>query len=95
MKIQNINNHMSYKGGTKPVKIEESVKSKKYDVVDIKNKTLSTHEKHDTKLDDIKKDVVMQINAETDVNKINKIKESVRSNTYNIDVDEIISKLLK
>ncbi|MGB4439919.1 MAG: flagellar biosynthesis anti-sigma factor FlgM [Sedimentibacter sp.] len=95
MKIQNINNYMNYKGNTKPVKSEESVKTKKYDVIDIKNKTASANEKQDIKLDNIKNDVVTQVNTEIDVDKINKIKENVNNNTYKFDVDEIVNKLLK
>jgi len=95
MKIQNINNYMTYKGSTKPVKSEESAKAKKYDVIDIKNKTASANEKQDVKLDNIKNDVVTLVNTETNVDKINKIKESVTNNTYKFDVDEIVNKLLK
>jgi len=95
MKIQSVNNYMNYKGGIKPVKSEDSVKTKKYDVIDIKNKTVSTNEKQDIKLDNIKKDVVTQINTDTDVDKINKIKEKVNNNTYKIDINELVSKLLK
>ena len=93
MKIQNINNYMNYKGNTRPIKNNESVKTKNYDVIDIKNK--SSQDKSDVKLDSIKKDVVSKVNKETSVDKINGIKESVNNNTYKIDVDEIVSKLFK
>ena len=93
MKIQNINNYMNYKGNTRPIKNNESVKTKNYDVIDIKNK--SSQDKSDVKLDSIKKDVVSKVNKETSVDKINRIKESVNNNTYKIDVDEIVSKLFK
>jgi len=93
MKIQNVNNYMNYKGSTKPIKNNETVKAKNYDVIDIKNK--SVQDKHEVKLDSIKKDVVSQVNKNTSVEKINKIKESVNNNTYKIDVDEIVSKLFK
>lgn len=93
MKIQNVNNYMSYKNSAKPIKNDESVKAKNYDVIDIKNK--STHANDDITLNSIKKKVVSQVNNEATVDKINKIKESVNNNTYNIDVDEIVRKLLK
>lgn len=93
MKIQNVNNYMNYKGSTKTIKNNESVKAKNYDVIDIKNK--SAQDKHEVKLDSIKKGVVSQVNKDTSVEKINKIKESVNNNTYKIDVDEIVSKLFK
>lgn len=93
MKIQNINNYMNYKGSTKPIKNNESVKTKNYDVIDIKNK--SAQDKHEVKLDSIKKEVVSKVNKETSIDKINKIKESINNKTYNIDVDEIVSKLFK
>lgn len=92
MKIQNINNYMNYKGSTKPIKnTEEAVKAKKYDVIEIKSKT--HHE--DKNLESIKKDVVSQINKETNAEKVNKIKESINNKTYSIDVEEIVNKLLK
>lgn len=91
MKIQNINNYMNYKGSTKPIKSEETVKSKNYDVIDIKK---SSHE-NDNKLANVKKDVVSKVNAETSAEKIQKIKESLNNKTYKIDIDEIVKKLMK
>jgi len=93
MKIQNINNYMSYKNSAKPIKNDESVKAKNYDVIDIKNK--SEHANDDITLNSIKKKVVSQVNNEATIDKINKIKESFNNNTYKIDVDEIVRKLLK
>lgn len=91
MKIQNINNYMNYKGSTKPIKSEEIVKSKNYDVIDIKK---SSHE-NDNKIANVKKDVVSKVNAETSAEKIQKIKESLNNKTYKIDIDEIVKKLMK
>lgn len=91
MKIQNINNYMNYKGSTKPIKNEEIVKVKKYDVIEIKGKA----HYENAKLESIKKDVVSQVNKETNAEKINRIKESINNKTYSIDVEEIVNKLLK
>lgn len=91
MKIQNINNYMGYNKSTKSNKSEEVVKSKNYDVIDIKK----TSANKDSKIESVKKNVVSQIEAETQAEKIQKIKESIDNKTYKIDVDEIVKKLLK
>lgn len=93
MKIQNVNNHISYKGSTKPIKNEEIVKSKKYDVIDIKSKSL--RDKDALNLDSIKNNIISQVNQETSADKVSRIKESINNKTYNIDVEEIINKLLR
>lgn len=93
MRINNINNFINYNGNTKPVKHEEAVKSKNYDVIEItKNKT--ELDKNDLKLEGIKKDIVLQVNKETDSEKLIRIKESIKNKTYNTDVDEIVKRLL-
>ncbi|MDF2616382.1 MAG: hypothetical protein K0Q47_1037 [Sedimentibacter sp.] len=91
MKIQNINNYMGYNKSTKSTKSEEIVKAKNYDVIDIKK----TSGNNDNKIENVKKNVVSQIEAETQAEKIQKIKESIDNKTYKIDVDEIVKKLLK
>ncbi len=91
MKIQNINNYMGYNKSTKSTKNEEIVKTKNYDVIDIKK----TSVKKDSKIENVKKNVVSQIEAETQAEKIQKIKESIDNKTYKIDVDEIVKKLFK
>lgn len=93
MKIQNISNYMNYKGSTKPIKNEESLKAKNYDVIEIKGKLSS--DKDTLNLDSIKKNVASQVNQETSAEKISRIKKSVNDKTYNIDVEEIVNKLLK
>ncbi|MEL7605194.1 hypothetical protein SDC9_91394 [bioreactor metagenome] len=91
MKIQNINNYMGYNKSTKSTKSEEIVKVKNYDVIDIKKTSVNK----DGKIENVKKNVASQIEAETQAEKIQKIKESIDNKTYKIDVDEIIKKLLK
>ncbi len=91
MKIQNISNYMNYKGSTKPIRNEEQVKGKNYDVIEIKGKL----PKEDMKLETIKKDVASQVNKETNAEKISRIKESINNKTYSIDVEEILNNLLK
>lgn len=93
MKIQNINNHINYKATTKPIKNEEPVKSKNYDVIDIKSK--STRDKEALNLDSIKKNIISEVNQDTSADKVSRIKESINNKTYNIDVEEIINKLLR
>lgn len=91
MKIQNINNYMGYNKSTKSTKSEEIVKVKNYDVIDIKKTSVNK----DGKIESVKKNVASQIEAETQAEKIQKIKESIDNKTYKIDVDEIVKKLLK
>lgn len=91
MKIQNINNYMGYNKSTKSTKNEEIVKAKNYDVIDIKKTSINK----DSKIENVKKNVVSQVEAETQAEKIQKIKESIDNKTYKIDVDEIVKKLLK
>lgn len=92
MKIQNINNYMSYKSSSKAVKNEESVKAKKYDVIDIKSRT---SENADAFIISIKNDVVSKINQETNTEKLNEIKNSIDAKTYSIDAEEIARRLLE
>lgn len=93
MKIQNVSKYTNCKGSAKPIKSEEHVKTKNYDVIEIKNKT--QNDKEASKLNSIKQKVVAQINEETKAEKISRIKESVNNNTYKIDIEEIVNKLIK
>ncbi len=92
MKIQNINNYMGYKGNPKAIKSGETVKAKKYDVIDIKIKAANDN---GCDVSDVKKELVSQISEETKADKINKIKTSLENNDYKIDVKEIVRNLLK
>ncbi|NLK64184.1 MAG: hypothetical protein GX289_03715, partial [Tissierellia bacterium] len=46
-------------------------------------------------LHSIKRKLLAEINEETSVDKINRIKESINNKSYSIDVDEIVNSLLK
>ncbi|NLJ57598.1 MAG: flagellar biosynthesis anti-sigma factor FlgM [Tissierellia bacterium] len=89
MRIQNINNYINFQGNCKPVKKDEVNKTKKYDVIEIKNKDFQ-----DSQDSNIKKDLVSKIN-ERDIDKINRIKERIKNETYTIDVEEIVKKMLR
>jgi anti-sigma28 factor (negative regulator of flagellin synthesis) len=88
MKVQNINNYMNYKVNSKAVKSEDPAKTRKFDVIDIKGTS-------NKDINSIKKKIASEINKETDINKLNKIKEAININSYTIDADEIARKLLK
>ncbi|MDD4089266.1 MAG: flagellar biosynthesis anti-sigma factor FlgM [Tissierellia bacterium] len=92
MKIQNINNknYINYKSSSNEIKKEEINKENKYDVIELKGKN-----KENVSLQSIKKKVVSQINKETNADKINRIKDSIKNKTYSIDVEEIVKRLLK
>jgi len=94
MKIQNINNYINYNGNTKPVKREEeTIKNKNYDVIEInKNKTIKAQDKID--YEKIKSNITKKVEAETSSEKLERLKESINNNTYQIDVDEIVKRLL-
>jgi len=82
---------MSYRGSLKAVRNEEN-KQKKFDVIEIK----SRNGKDDNfSVNSIKNNIVSKINEETSADKISRIKESIRNNTYRIDVEEIVNKMLK
>lgn len=93
MKIHNISKYISYNGSAKPIKHDETIKSKNYDVIEI-NKNKITQGKSSVNLEKIKKDISSQINRETNSEKIESIKESIKTNSYQIDVDELVKKLL-
>lgn len=93
MKIQNINNYINYNGNKKPVKAEETIKNKNYDVIEI-NKNNTIKDKSDSDIEKIKKKITLQVNAETNIEKLDRIKESIDNNSYQIDVDEIVKRLL-
>jgi len=93
MKIQNISNYTNYISGSKPIKNHEFINNKKYDVIEINSK--SSKEKEDEYLYSIKKDIAAHVNKNNSAEKINRIKESINNNTYSIDVEEIVKKLLK
>jgi|LSQX01.2.fsa_nt_gb anti-sigma28 factor (negative regulator of flagellin synthesis) len=92
MKIQNINNknYINYRSNSNEIKKEEINKENKYDVIELKGKN-----KENVSLQSIKKKVVSQINKETNADKINRIKDSIKNKTYSIDVEEIVKRLLK
>lgn len=90
MKINNINNYMGYNGPKKPAKPAEAVKSKNYDIVQINKSDKSGG----VNLEKLKKDVAADINKEISTSKIESIKESIKNKTYEIDVEEIVKKLL-
>lgn len=96
MKIQNINNnnYINYKNNPNYVKKEKNIKENKYDVIDIKSKTIKDEDKSISP-QMIKRKLISEINQETDADKINRIKESIKNKTYSIDVEEIVNKLLK
>lgn len=96
MKIQNINNnnYINYKGNSNTIKKEEiSNKENKFDVIDIKGKNINDEGNFTPQ--SIKKKVVSQINEETDIDKINRIRDSINNKTYSIDVEEIVKRLLR
>jgi|GEM_PF-535656 len=93
MKIHNINNYINYNGNTKLAKHEETIKSKNYDVIEI-NKDKTTKDKSNVELQKIRNDITSKINKETSSEKVESIKESIKNNTYQIDVDEIVNRLL-
>lgn len=99
MKIQNINNnnHINFKGSSNVNRKEEVNKANKYDLIDIKANNIKNNEKGDDNisLHSIKRKLLAEINEETSVDKINRIKESINNKSYSIDVDEIVNSLLK
>lgn len=93
MKIHNMNNYMNYKTNNKPIKHENSVKSNNYDVIEINKDKLLQNSK-DTNIEKIKKDITLKVNEQTSNEKIQGIRESIKNNTYQVDVDEIVKRLL-
>lgn len=92
MKIHNVSKYVSYNGTAKPVKHDETIKAKNYDVIEI-NKSKIEQGKVVVNLEKIKKDISSQINKETGSEKIESIKENIKNNSYQIDVDELVKKL--
>ena len=95
MKIQNINNnnYINHKNNSNFIKKEEINRENKYDVIDIKPK--STKNDESISPHSIKSKVVSQINQETNADKINRTKENINNKTYDIDVEEIVRRLLR
>nr|WP_312577355.1 flagellar biosynthesis anti-sigma factor FlgM [Sedimentibacter sp.] len=94
MKIQKINNYINYNGNTKPVKHEELIKNKNYDVIEINKDNVNKDKMSGNISEKVKDEITSQIKKETSSEKINRIKESIDNNTYQIDVDEIVKRLL-
>lgn len=94
MKINNINNYTNFKNNFKPMKKEAEINNaKKYDAIEIKNKNIK--ETEDFNINSIKKNTVLKIKEDASAEKIEQIKESIKNNTYNIDVDEIVNRMLR
>lgn len=94
MKIHNVSKYVNYNGTAKPIKHdEETIKSKNYDVIEI-NKSKIAQGKSNVNLEKIKKDIAMEINKETNCEKIEAIRESIKNNSYQVDVDKLVKKLL-
>ncbi|NLK63650.1 MAG: hypothetical protein GX289_01000, partial [Tissierellia bacterium] len=83
MKIQNINNnnHINFKSSSNVNRKEEVNKANKYDLIDIKANNIKNNEKGDDNisLHSIKRKLLAEINEETSVDKINRIKESINN----------------
>lgn len=95
MKIQKLNNYINYNGNTKQVKHEELTKNKNYDVIKInKDNAIKDKGTRNIGYEKIRTDISSQIKKEASSEKIDKIKESIDNNTYQIDVDEIVKRLL-
>jgi len=97
MKIQNINNYINYNSNKKLTKHEEVAKNKNFDVIEI-NKDNAIKDKDKNKgninYDDIKNNIVSDIKKETNSDKVDRLKESIKNKTYSVDVDEIVKILL-
>lgn len=92
MKIQNISNYINYNCSIKSAKNEEAVKTKKYDVIDIKSKT---DENNGGNIASVKRKIVAEVNGKTKADKLKKIKNSIDNKSYRIDAEEIAGKILK
>ncbi len=92
MKIQNISNYVNYNCSTKSVKNEETAKTNKYDVIDIKSRIEDKNNGADIAL--IKRKIAAEINGETKADKLMRIKNSIDNNDYHVDVEEITRKML-
>lgn len=91
MKIQNIGSYVGFTENTKVTKKEESVKARKYDVIDIKSGNIS---KEEIKLSDIKKSVVSDVNKNASSEKLESLKVSIADGTYKINVEEILKRMM-
>ena len=92
MKIKNISNYINYNCSSKPVKNEETSKTNKFDVVDIKSRIAD--KSNSAGVASVKRKIVAEINGETKTDKLMRIKNSIDNNDYHIDVDEIVRKML-
>jgi anti-sigma28 factor (negative regulator of flagellin synthesis) len=92
MKIQNISNYIKYNCSIKSVKNEETAKTKKYDVIDIKSRT---DENNGGNIASVKRKIVEEVDGKTKADKLKKIKNSIDNKNYRIDAEEIAGKILK
>jgi anti-sigma28 factor (negative regulator of flagellin synthesis) len=93
MKIPSINNYISYSGNAKPIKCEDTTKNKNYDVVEF-NKNNTIKDESSLSCEKIKEKITAEINGDIDVEKLDRIKDSIDQDNYQVDVDEIVKRLL-
>jgi len=92
MKIQNVGSYVGFTENAKINKKEETtVKARKYDIIDIKSRSSN---KEEVKLSDIKKNIVSDVEKRTSSEKLEGLKASIADETYKINIEEIMKRMM-
>ncbi len=96
MKISNVSNFMSYKNNSSIVKKDEVVKSKNYDTIQInKNNIINVENNNAFDVEKLKSKIVSEVEAQTNANKIEQIKNQVNNKAYIVNSEELAKIMLQ
>lgn len=90
MKITNVSNFMSYNSNTSKIKKNDIAVSKKFDTIQInKNNLVNVENSNSLDVDKLKSKIVNEINDESNVDKIEFLRQQINNKTYIVDSEEL------
>lgn len=90
MKITNVSNFMSYNSNTSKIKKNDVAVSKKFDTIQInKNNLVNIENNSSLDVDKLKNKIVNEINNESNIDKIEFLRQQINNKTYVVDSEEL------
>ncbi len=90
MKITNVSNFISYNSNTSKIKKNDVAVSKKFDTIQInKNNLVNVENSNSLDVEKLKNKIVNEINDESNVDKIEFLRQQINNKTYIVDSEEL------
>ena len=90
MKITNVSNFISYNSNTSKIKKNDVTVSKKFDTIQInKNNLVNVENSNSLDVEKLKNKIVNEINDESNVDKIEFLRQQINNKTYIVDSEEL------